>query len=176
MSHSMGGWLTEQVLKQRPDYNIKHIINLFPALCDIRNTPNGIKMCSFLFLKYPMMIAMWIIFLISLLPRWVKFLTVKLFTWHSDRYTSITVDNTGFEEMIQISDLNEEFYIKNENKLTIYYGKNDGWAPEKHYVNMKELIPNANILLCNQQIPHAFILDHSSLMAKMVTKWLKKFV
>ncbi|KAI9290445.1 hypothetical protein K502DRAFT_354056 [Neoconidiobolus thromboides FSU 785] len=82
----------------------------------------------------------------------------------------------GFQEMTQISDLNEEFYIKNENKLTIYYGENDGWSPKQHYVNMKKLIPNANIHFCDQKLPHAFVLDHSPIMAEKVTKWLAELV
>lgn len=43
VAHSIGSYISAEVLKRRPRHNISRIVALFPALKDIAITPNGVN-------------------------------------------------------------------------------------------------------------------------------------
>lgn len=43
IAHSIGSYISAEVLKKRPNHGISRIIALFPTLRDIAITPNGIN-------------------------------------------------------------------------------------------------------------------------------------
>jgi hypothetical protein len=61
-------------------------------------------------------------------------------------------------EMKEIVDLEEELFKVHLDKFIIYYGKEDGWAPLEHYYDIVSRFPGGKILLCKDDIPHAFVL------------------
>lgn len=43
VGHSIGSYISAEVLKQRPNHNITRVLALFPTLRDIAITPNGVN-------------------------------------------------------------------------------------------------------------------------------------
>ncbi|KAJ9078146.1 hypothetical protein DSO57_1009843 [Entomophthora muscae] len=80
------------------------------------------------------------------------------------------------DEMEQIYEVDKDFYVENADKFTIYYGVGDKWVPVESYHEMKETVASENIFLCSEDIPHAFVLGHSSVMAKKMVGWLSKYI
>jgi hypothetical protein len=102
-------------------------------------------------------------------PQILKYV-VKLFTFQSEPYLSITtnqllhghvVKNSLYmanTEMENINELEEELFEEHLNKFIFYFGDGDNWAPLEHYRDMVERFPNAKIILCDLKLPHAFVL------------------
>ena len=77
-------------------------------------------------------------------------------------------------EMEHIRDLDEAHIEAHLPKLSLYYGRTDGWVPLAHYERMKERFPHADIHLCNPEIPHAFVLGYSDAVARLVAASFEK--
>jgi hypothetical protein len=65
-------------------------------------------------------------------------------------------------------------------RFTFYYGATDDWTPD-HHVEMSRLVEERiredeenRVFLCERDIPHAFVLNHSEEMAKIMSGWLNK--
>jgi alpha-beta hydrolase superfamily lysophospholipase len=43
ISHSIGSYISMELLRQRPNHGIKRVIALFPTIREIAATPNGIQ-------------------------------------------------------------------------------------------------------------------------------------
>jgi len=71
----------------------------------------------------------------------------------------------------KINDL-EKVIEDNIKKLTFYYGGNDEWTPKHFIADMKKKFPLADIRQDSHNITHAFVLQHSVLMAEITFKIL----
>ncbi|XP_048519496.1 lipid droplet-associated hydrolase isoform X4 [Dendroctonus ponderosae] len=76
-----------------------------------------------------------------------------------------------FEEMDQVLERNDKILHDNIDKVKLYYGKTDGWAPEEFYGKIKQDLPNVDAELTN--ICHTFVFNHSVDVAATVCKWIK---
>ncbi|RUP49115.1 hypothetical protein BC936DRAFT_143265 [Jimgerdemannia flammicorona] len=169
VGHSMGAYVCAEVLRERPNHNISTIVALFPTLKHIANTPNG-TVLSPIFGPVPRTIISAAASGASLLPRPVLLPLVKLFTGQPEPGLSTTalkllrghvVNNALYmagQEMEMIAELDEVFYEEHVDKFVIYYGVGDRWVPVEHHREMLERFPEANIHLCEENLPHAFVL------------------
>ncbi|KAJ1718208.1 hypothetical protein LPJ53_006628, partial [Coemansia erecta] len=56
----------------------------------------------------------------------------------------------------------------------MFYGVDDQWVPIERYERMKEVNTKGEVVLCEKGISHAFVTAHSSDMARLVAKALKR--
>ncbi|KAJ9068653.1 hypothetical protein DSO57_1026535 [Entomophthora muscae] len=192
VGHSVGAWICEQVVKKRP--NVKNYPNLLLVSCTPKASRNR-KM--FLFPPLSRNIIGKLVWGINLLPMNFMVRTISVLAKQSLKNALITSlilqlpcearllfllnpSNTpsvsesvlimAHDEMEQIYEVDKDFYF------TIYYGVGDKWVPVESYHEMKETVASENIFLCSEDIPHAFVLGHSSVMAKKMVGWLSKYI
>ena len=183
--HSVGAYIATQILGRRPEYHhrIVDIINLFPTLENIRDTPNGKRL-------WPLFHPLGRSFLsasasfLKLLPRNILHRMVSIMTQQSHEDARITTNlvdpnvaqNTlymAYTEMEDIGDLDLDFYRRHYDKMTFYYGQDDDWAPMEHYERMKARFLNGRVHLCQRGLPHAFVLGNGGLeLAELVSEWI----
>ena len=88
-----------------------------------------------------------------------------------------TVDNVleiG-RQLVTIRELDYECIRSNLHKLVFFYGLGDPWVPQVYYEDMKERFPDGDIKLSrDKDIKHAFVLDTSEKVAKMVWEWIEQ--
>ncbi|KAI9275965.1 hypothetical protein BDA99DRAFT_431178 [Phascolomyces articulosus] len=170
MGHSIGAYISVEVLKKRHTQRITQVVTLFPTIREIGLSPNGVAFTK-LFSYLPMSLVSTSAGLLSyisspLLERLVMLLTGQTgpcakVTAHQLLHGSV-VKNCLFmakTEMKQVRELDHDFYNAHAHKFVIYYSRNDKWAPYDHYEYMKEHFPDhEHLYLCEQDIPHSFIL------------------
>jgi hypothetical protein len=54
----------------------------------------------------------------------------------------------------------------NGDLFFFYYGAADGWVPRSYYDVFIAEFPTIRATLCSDQIPHAFVVHHSKVMAE----------
>ncbi|TPX64733.1 hypothetical protein SpCBS45565_g05654 [Spizellomyces sp. 'palustris'] len=187
MGHSFGAWVSVQMLKARPDANMVKIFALFPTLHSIAATPKGRRIS---YLTLPVVRSIPPLFVSFL--RTLTYFTPKLFprlisTFSGQTGTDLTITcgkllhyrtvlNTLYlasHEMREIKDLDEETVEKNIEKFVFYYGTKDEWCPVWHWEQMSAKFPKAEIHLCRDELPHAFVLGYSDIMGRKVAQWLR---
>ncbi|GAA5806883.1 hypothetical protein MFLAVUS_000231 [Mucor flavus] len=189
VAHSIGSYISAEVLKKRPNHGISRVIGLFPTLRDIAITPNGVNITRLV--KTVPASAFGIAgSLISCLAPPLRQLLVGAATGQSGEGLQVTahqllhssvlknVITLARFEMETVKDLDHEFYSKHLDKFILYYSSNDQWAPKDHYDYMKKHFPKGTIHLCTENIPHAFCLEpkHVHYMAEKVKSWIQEDV
>lgn len=186
VAHSIGSYISAEVLKRRPRHNISRIIALFPALKDIAITPNGVNITRMVNTIPPVAFGVAGSLVSYLAPPLRQFL-VKTATGQSGDGLQVTahqlmhssvlknVVTMAKYEMELVKGLDHEFFDAHMDKFILYYSENDKWAPKDHYDYMMHHFPKGNIHLCPENIPHAFCLEtkHVEYMAQRVSKWVK---
>ncbi|KAJ1338967.1 hypothetical protein BSLG_006106 [Batrachochytrium salamandrivorans] len=185
IGHSLGAYMCLKVLGSQPEATIVRVVALFPTLHSIANTPQGQRARV-----YTLPPIRWTAQ--SILSCMTALLTPKLFsaivgaiTGMQGQILQVTarmlrsptnVSNAmylGACEMDQIRDLvHREALIQHADKFILYYGAEDGWSPVSHYEEMRKVLSCAQVMLCRRGIPHAFVIEHSDLLAKMTREWL----
>ena len=80
-------------------------------------------------------------------------------------------------QLTTIKELDYECVRLNLDKLVFFYGLGDPWVPQVYYEDMKERFPDGDIKLSrDKDIKHAFVLDTSEKVAKMVWEWIENHV
>lgn len=78
-------------------------------------------------------------------------------------------------QLATIQELDFECIRTNLHKLVFFYGLGDPWVPQCYYEDMKERFPDGDIKLSrDKEIKHAFVLDTSEKVAKMVWEWIEE--
>lgn len=80
--------------------------------------------------------------------------------------------HTELEEFVLDPDY--EQIRRHQNRLHLYYGTIDKWVPVQFYESLKENVPGVQAELCQNKIPHAFVLSSSEIVAEIVSKWINK--
>jgi len=186
--HSMGSWLSLQVLKARPDV-ISSMLLLFPSISNIAGTPNGISLSWLFRPSVPSMIAN----LSRLSPYIPRGILARLFpAYPRDQldvlrsfiaspcavYTSLTLAN---DEMRTICALDANLLHEHAAKLHFYFAESDGWVGderERILDVLKEthssLYPDTvKIVHGHRDIPHAFCINHSVEIASQCVSWMR---
>ncbi|KAG2215264.1 hypothetical protein INT45_003614 [Circinella minor] len=186
MGHSIGAYISVEVLKKRHTQNITRVVTLFPTIREIGLSPNGLAFTK-LFSYVPTSIVSTCATLFSYISSPILERLVMLLTGQKDPCAQVTahrllqgsvVKNCLYMaqcEMEQVGELDLDFYNAHAQKFIIYYSRNDKWAPLDHYQYMKQNFPkHEHLYLCEQDIPHSFTLDpqNASYMAHKVVNWL----
>ncbi|KAG9307645.1 hypothetical protein G9A89_023210 [Geosiphon pyriformis] len=185
--HSIGAFICSEILRARPNHGIEQIYALHPTLQHIANTPNGKKL-RLLFCERSRNLAASFIASVRWLLGPTKLKTlVWILTWQSEPALSVTADKLlshgqilknalrmAETEMMEVLDLDQEFYQANLEKYVFYFGKNDGWVPVEHYEDLVRRFPESKIYLCDEGTKHAFVVDHSEIIAGKVVSWIRE--
>ncbi|KAI9106320.1 hypothetical protein DFS34DRAFT_59069 [Phlyctochytrium arcticum] len=189
MGHSFGAWVIVQVLRVRPKANIVKVFALFPVLHSIVKSPRA------RFIKYAILPG-----LRNVAPLLISFLRTTTTALHPRLFTSLvsvlsgqkgrdlaitcnklltyrTVLNTLYltsYEFRVIDELDDDVIARNVDKMVFYYGTTDGWVPVEHYEDMKQRFPKAEIYLCRDDLPHAFVMGYADIMGAKVAQWIQK--
>ncbi|KAI8379012.1 hypothetical protein BD560DRAFT_389287 [Blakeslea trispora] len=187
MGHSIGAYISVDVLKERPNHGISRIIALFPTLREIAATPNGVQIQRIV-KRLPFWLTRLGGSLLFYLPPPLRQYLVELFTGQSDEGLQVTshqllhptvlqnVLNMAKDEMEAVRGLDHDFYLEHLDKFIMYYSENDQWAPKDHHEYMTKHFPEGKIHLCTEKIPHAFCLEskHVDYMAQKVASWIEE--
>lgn len=83
--------------------------------------------------------------------------------------SALTLARTEFDDIL---DLDESLIVANKERLVFVYSSHDPWVPQSHFEDMKELLPQhpkGSGLDCMFDVPHAFSLVHSDLIADYIS-------
>lgn len=181
-SHSLGSYLTTQLLKKRPNANIIKIISLFPSMKRMAATPRGLQVAPITSL-IPRTILGYGVSALSLLPkRILKHIALFLHPEHTadsivehllNRDAALSALYLGNDEMRVIRELEKEVLIKNQHKWHIYFGEGDGWCPPDHIEEITTTASNIQYILCEEGHDHAFVISSSIPIAETVIDWIR---
>ncbi|KAI7889701.1 uncharacterized protein EV154DRAFT_513811 [Mucor mucedo] len=186
VGHSVGSYISAEVLKKRPHHGISRVIALFPTLREIAITPNGVNI-NRLINAVPTSVFGIAGSLASYLAPPVRQFFVGVATGQSGDGLQVTAHQLMHSsvlknvitmarcEMESIKDLDHDFYVDHLDKFVLYYSANDKWAPKDHHDYMIKHFPTGTVHLCAENIPHAFCLEpkHVDYMVEKVRSWIK---
>ncbi|KZT02403.1 uncharacterized protein LAESUDRAFT_706049 [Laetiporus sulphureus 93-53] len=182
-AHSMGCWVTLQVLKARPN-TISSVFLLFPTICHIANTPNG-RSLSWLFKPpFPRLIAAASVLaqilplhtLSALFSDWPHAQILVLRSLLRSPSAILACLNLAHDEMNAIQDLDTTILQEHQQRLHFYFAEEDHWVGEQKETILKAFHADAGavkIVHGLQDIPHAFCINHGVQLAEQCFKWLQ---
>ncbi|XP_076834036.1 lipid droplet-associated hydrolase isoform X2 [Brachyhypopomus gauderio] len=186
IGHSIGCYIILEMMKRDPELKVLKSIMLFPTIERMARTPQGKVLTPALcHLRYGAYLP---VFLLSLLPAWLKAVVVRLALgrWRTldpcvvpAAVGLIDVDCTanamymGSQEMRLVLGRDNSTIRKHLHKLIFYYGANDHWCPVEYYHDIRKDFPDGDIRLCEQDFCHAFVLDTGKEMASMTSEWIR---
>lgn len=191
IGHSIGAYIALEMLKRYHDrQKIFKCVLLFPTIERVDSAPSG-KFWKFIchYLHWPFLMGT---VLVSFLPSFVQRWSINWWMYLNkvENKESImeaaqsmlnyhTVDNMleiG-RQLATIRELDYECIRANLDKLVFFYGLGDPWVPQGYYEDMKERFPDGEIKLSrDKDIRHAFVLDTSEKVAKMVWEWIEEHI
>ncbi|KAL2917091.1 hypothetical protein HK105_203155 [Polyrhizophydium stewartii] len=185
--HSLGTYVILQLLKHRPTARIDKILALFPTLHSLAKTPMGRQMSWVVMPGVRHTVYAAIAGLRSLVPVEYLRAIVAAVTGHKGRALGVTSRLVhphsaasslylGACEMAQIREMQHDVIERHADKFMFYYGSVDDWCPTSHYDEMRDTYPESKTHLCEHRVPHAFVIEHSELIAEQTAKWLQPFL
>jgi len=188
LGHSIGSYMMLKILPQLVShgFDVQKAVALFPTIERMAVSPNGQRMTPVLsfFNRYD--------FLVKLLAWWIDFVpfTVKkwLCSWHMNHsnvpdsvltaaaelpclHVFRNIIHLSNDEMQLVTDLDKSL-LSFPDKLVFYYGTTDGWCPLSYGEDMKELLPEEQVLIDEEQCEHAFVIRDSDVVARKVAEMI----
>ncbi|XP_011866390.1 PREDICTED: UPF0554 protein C2orf43 homolog [Vollenhovia emeryi] len=182
IGHSIGAWFVLNLLKNDDiEKRIRRCYLLFPTIEYMAETPNGMFFNNFVSRAAPVIIFLSWIFT-SMFPVTLQTFMIRLFGlfWGIPAKSVEAVRkmlnpsvlrriiNLGREESIYVREADHETISKHTDKLWLYYGASDGWAPVKYFRNIKSKYPDLNAHLCQRGLQHSFVLNDDVVMGRIV--------
>ncbi|KAL2773648.1 lipid droplet-associated hydrolase isoform c [Daubentonia madagascariensis] len=184
IGHSIGSYISLQMLKRAPELPVIHSFLLFPTIERMSESPRGrIATPLLCWFRYVLYAAGYLLF--KPCPQKIKSLLIRMGLQVMNVENEFSLMNVlepfcianaaylGGQEMMQVVERDNETIKEHLSKLTFYYGAVDPWCPKEYYEDIKKNFPEGDIRLCEKNIPHAFILHFYQEMAGMVADWLK---
>uniref|UniRef100_T1JCR1 Lipid droplet-associated hydrolase n=1 Tax=Strigamia maritima TaxID=126957 RepID=T1JCR1_STRMM len=194
IGHSIGSYISLHLMNLLPKQRVLKAILLFPTIERLAESPNG--RWAWPTLTYFRPIILILVYFLSYLSTPMQYNLLEFYFRHVSNVTqgnrwsipactfaaSLNVLDVhctnkwmymAKTEMESVNELNVELIKSNLSKLIFYYGSTDRWCPVSYYEKVKELFPLADIKLCDKNIDHAFVLQSSAEVAKMVVKWIE---
>ncbi|KAJ2777794.1 hypothetical protein GGI15_004394 [Coemansia interrupta] len=190
LGHSVGCYFAQKIIECRED-RVDRVYALFPAVAGLADSPRGRQLRLMFQPGLRQTVALVMGFLRWLLP-------LRLLYHLADHSESLNAENSrvvnsrvvvdkmlfgrtvacilhmASDEMRIIDKLNEPLYRRLGERFVMFYGVDDQWVPIERYERMKEVNTKGQVVLCEKGISHAFVTAHSTDMAKMVAKALKR--
>lgn len=182
IGHSVGAWLALQALEKRPKA-ILAVFLLFPTLSNIASTPNGRLLTPF-FSPLGRQVLSSLAGLAKYLPEsllafffshWPKQQLGVLREFISSPQSVHASLSMAHEEMKTIQDLDQALIEQHSNKLFFFYAETDGWVGKEKANFLSRFDPNnqsTNVTHGPVDVPHAFCINHSDLLAHHCHEWL----
>ncbi|XP_018056446.1 PREDICTED: lipid droplet-associated hydrolase [Atta colombica] len=183
IGHSIGAWCVLKLLKDNDiDKRIRKCYLLFPTIEYMADTPNGIFFKTFVSHTAPILIFLsWIfttMFPVTLQTFMIR--TFGLFFGIPDRSVRAVremldprvlsrIINLAKEEIKYVKEADHETISKHADKLWLYYGTKDGWAPVKYYKAIISKHPGLNAQLCQRGFQHTFVLKDDVDMGHIIS-------
>ncbi|ORZ30563.1 hypothetical protein BCR44DRAFT_123990 [Catenaria anguillulae PL171] len=193
--HSVGSWITLQVLKVRGQKwaaqgRLGKVMLLFPTIAKIFHSSNGQTIGRATLYRPVRFAAQSILSVLNtFLPHALTDRLVSLLTDLPPEHHDTTLNKLlhphvarhalgmGADEMHQIAELDVPLLDQFMEHLILYYGANDGWVPRERYDEVKRWWPeHPGIYLCQDDFAHAFVLDHGRPMGVKVAGWIREAV
>eukprot|EP00158_Paraphelidium_tribonemae_P003009 Partr_v1_DN25836_c0_g1_i3_m2705 putative chromosome 2 open reading frame 43 len=184
--HSVGAHIATQMLKHLPEelvVRVERVVNLFPTLDNIRNTPNGRALWPLFNPLTRTAASLTAYGMSTFLPESVNKRILGIITGQLPHEVDITINlihpqvaanclYLSAREMEEILDLDRDLFDRHIDKMIFYYGTVDGWVPVERYHSMIAKYPHNshNIHLCPEQLQHAFVLGEDGGALKMAEK------
>jgi len=174
LGHSVGSYISLNVfireIESENRKRIRQLVHLFPT---IQYLYPGLPIFVKTTMYAPLRNAVGLFF--YYLPNHVKHLLTTLLLPHfSSDHQSLVKDllnsytftqNVLYmarTEAAEIEALNEDLVRQNEKKSTFLFGQTDPYTPlDLHYHQLRERFPEAQYHLAQDEVPHAFVLQHS---------------
>ncbi|KIY62641.1 hypothetical protein CYLTODRAFT_404291 [Cylindrobasidium torrendii FP15055 ss-10] len=184
LSHSMGSWISVELLKQRAD-KLAGIILLTPTIRHIVDTPNGRRL-SWLFYPFPRTVVTQLAHVGHLLPDALLRLTNPSFPAHQLAVIRRLIASpsavhaclvTSHDEMKMIKDLDETILNDNADILRMFFADVDGWVGKhrEEIIGAVKVMSPESIHLA-EDVPHAFCINHNAPTADQCVKWLHELL
>lgn len=192
IGHSAGAYIALQMMKRYHDKDkfLKGIM-LFPAIEHVMESPSGrLWWVVCFYFQWPFLLMT---FFFSLMPSFFKKWSIGWwmhFNKHSSQESIVNATHAflnyrSMENMLRIGrdlgtikDIDIDSISENIDKLTFYYGARDPWVPRSCYEQMTKRFPSADVMICDDNIQHAFVLDadEAEKLAKKVWGWLEQYL
>lgn len=184
--HSLGSWISLQLLNMHPNENLNYV-GLFPTLRDMAKSPQGKTVGNLLVpaIKAPLLFLVKLVFLIfpfhfiiwiaSQIMRFEGEILEATLDMVKDERISAVI-HLVLQELESIKELDHQSIATIKNNalnMNFYYGSIDEWVPVSHYMDMVEMAPTANAILCKFRIPHAFVINDSKRVAELTFEWFR---
>ncbi|KAM0789049.1 hypothetical protein ACM66B_003112 [Microbotryomycetes sp. NB124-2] len=196
IGHSIGSWISMQVLKARPDI-VHSVIGLFPTISHMALTQNGQRLAP-LFKQAvlpPLALGTTLLSFVpqTILARIVSVLAGQAESPESAKTTAALVASPGTvvsalamaaDEMGQVTELDRELLQNYGNRLFFYWadGDSDHWVRDSSVLEIEQVLDEAGHAKdgkrwrCARGMKHAFVLrdDHADELAGLVSEWIEK--
>ncbi|XP_022196211.2 lipid droplet-associated hydrolase [Nilaparvata lugens] len=193
IAHSFGAKVTVELLKI-PELRkrISKCFLVFPTLQHMKETPSGkflhpmftVYLCStivflsWIFTLFPVSIRIWLLKMVFIMKGHSS--VEKTFIDATLRLIQpLCLRNVfalAYDEMLKIVDLDKEVIAECKDKLKVYFGAEDGWAPLTYQERLKEAVPGIDSSTLDRRFRHDFVLDTSEGVAQIIVDQLKKIV
>ncbi|TRY73626.1 hypothetical protein TCAL_03324 [Tigriopus californicus] len=158
---------------------------LFPTIERMYQSPDGLRtwiMCAYL---------RWLVIVLTyclrhMVPRAVL---RRLIRFHmGDLASDVCVDTTldlihprvtrhatylAYTELLTVNELEVEKLRGVLPRIRFYFGTIDRWCPMEYCHQLKARLPQADVVICERKIEHAFVIHSSHEMGKILTQWYK---
>ncbi|KAF9076097.1 hypothetical protein BDP27DRAFT_1211155 [Rhodocollybia butyracea] len=169
IGHSVGSWISLQVLKARLN-EVDSLFLLFPTIANILDTPNGRTLSWAFRPPFPYLIAK-ISFLLRLFPS--KVLSAVFHGWPDTQLDVLrrllrspscvqACLSMAHEEMGTIRELDVNLLETHKHCIHMYFAETDGWVGKNKDVVLRSFTPDhgsVRIVHGNHGIPHAFCIS-----------------
>lgn len=78
----------------------------------------------------------------------------------------------ALDEMGQVLERDSSTIMLHKDRVKLYYGASDRWAPVRFCDGLKRDVPEIEAEVCRRNFEHAFVLQHSKEVALMVADWI----
>jgi len=183
MGHSVGAYISLKVVKRRPDFGIKHVVNLFPT---IRHLWNGLAPAVKLFILpgfrntlstlihyAPTALTRTIISLVSSISDEARYVAANKINYHLVMNILYMAYTEG-QDIIEIDEECNEAIKNNLTTMYFLYGPTDQYTPKHFYEEIRIAYPLGNFEMAEDGVKHAFVLQHSDVVAGKVHCFLSK--
>ncbi|KAG8725743.1 hypothetical protein FRC12_024072 [Ceratobasidium sp. 428] len=192
--HSVGAWIITQVMHARPN-TVAAAFLLFPTVSNIASTPNGRKLSWLFHRPIPSLISTFSRLLafppLSLIPHALPYLphfhslppsqfaVIKsLITSPHVAYSTLTM---AHDEMNTIGSLGsapstvQATCERERSKLYACFAAKDEWVG-KEVESVRKMLDENKVEVRDDDVPHAFCINHSALIAKTCAAWLREIL
>mmetsp|Transcript_3665 Transcript_3665/g.5090 ORF Transcript_3665/g.5090 Transcript_3665/m.5090 type:complete len:313 (-) Transcript_3665:26-964(-) len=186
MGHSVGSYIClKTYIRYHTTVDIIQIMNLFPTF---RHLWEG--MAPFVKVAIQPGVRQALCSMIHYTPWWLvkhglamkgdlKPLHHHIINKTLDYFVILNVLTMAHIESVDIREIDAEVQDVIQNhmeKLVFLYGPNDKYAPAKYHTELIESFPGVKAHLADEDIEHAFVMNHADRVAHQIIDWLHQAV